>query len=155
MALSLWVIRIFIGMTWKWKRSLICVCGEDGVKEDGWSLESEKNYTDFYRIQCFPSMQRCRGENDYRFICISFIALFFILTLYNSPDWLTTGCFLGCRWRIWGADLRSRSVSWLDRFHSECYESLPSNPGDETWRKTQIRYIRYFKKGGIIVIVYF
>lgn len=53
----------------------------------------------------------------------------FILTLTE----LTTGCFLGCRGRIWGGDRRSRSVSWHDRFHSECCEWPPSNPGGETW----------------------
>lgn len=52
--------------------------------------------------------------------------------LFHCP---TTGCFLGCHLKWWGADLRCRSVSWHGTSHSECCEWLPSNPGGGTWRK--------------------
>lgn len=46
--------------------------------------------TDLYRFKYFPSMQRCRGDNDYRFICNSFIALFFYSQSVRwLTDWLT------------------------------------------------------------------
>lgn len=70
-------------------------------------FEIRKNDTDFYRVKYFPSMQRCCGDNDYRFICISFIALFFILnpvrtsvypclTNYRLLSWVSLED-IGCR----------------------------------------------------------
>ena len=95
MALSLWVIQIFIGMTWKWKKGLICVCGEGGVKEVGWSLESEKITQTFTEFNVF---QACSDAVVKMIIGSSASASLhcFSLSLCTIPltDWLQVA-FLG------------------------------------------------------------
>lgn len=112
--------------------------GEGSVEDDGWSLESE------------TLTQICTDLNVFQACsdAVSLHCFLFSLCLNYSPDWLTTGCFLGCHWRIWGADLRSRSVSWHDRFHSECYEWPPSNPGGETWETQRGHVTSYLFETG-------
>lgn len=65
--------------------------------------------------------------------CCFFKYIFTLSELLHLLKDSPTGCFLGCRCRKWGADLHSHSVSWHDRFHSECCEWPPSNPEDGTW----------------------
>lgn len=140
MALSLWVschVNIHkkdLNVT----RGVWYVYGVRKCRRRWWSLESEKKLLNDINLNVY----KYAAMLWWIIIFSSFIyqlhcTFFFSLCLNNSrlTDWLTTGCFLGCHWMIWGADLHSRSVSWHDRFHSECYEWPPSNPGGETWER--------------------
>lgn len=85
--------------------------------------------------------------------CCSFKYTFTFSELLRLLKDSPTGCFLGCHCRKWGADLHSHSVSWHDRFHSECCEWPPSNPEDGTWdRQTErllVQAVRVVAEGGI------
>lgn len=81
---------------------------------------------------------------------------FFILSLSADwlTDWLTTGCFPGSRWRRSGADLRSRSVSWHGKSHSECCEWPPSDPGGETWHRRHREGYVYIRESSALTHIY-
>lgn len=90
-----------------------------------------KTDTNYNRLKRFQCMQQCCGDMTIDWSASDSLHSYFSVT--SVPDRLPTGYFLGYHCRIWGADLRSHSVSWHDRFHSGCYEWPLSNPGGETW----------------------
>lgn len=116
----------------------MCLSGwrvEGSVEDDGWCLESQKMTQIFTELNVFQACSDAAVTMIIDSSASASLHCFFCLFQKYSPDWLPTGCFLGCHCTIWGADLHSRSVSWHDRFHSECYEWPPSNPGGETWER--------------------
>lgn len=111
----------------------------EGVEHHGYNLEWQKKKTDL--LTEFVS-HTCSNAVVTMFIelsasaslhCCFFKYIFTLSELLHLLKDSPTGCFLGCRCRKWGADLHSHSVSWHDRFHSECCEWPPSNPEDGTW----------------------
>lgn len=122
---------VFVGWRWgrKWRKWRV----ELGLRNI-WHGYMTPIYTDLNVFQACSDAVMIMMIIYCRFI-YQLHCTVFALTLNDSPIRLITGCFLGCHWRIWGADLHSRSVSWHGRFHSECYEWPPSDPVDETWEK--------------------